>query len=395
MIDATPTVNPDLLTDVTLHTDGDPHDLWRWMRGHAPVHWHEPGELPGFWSLTRYADVRAAYQAPETFSSRHGVLLRPARHGTDPAGGMTLALTDPPRHKRLRAVVADWFTTRAVRELERDIHTAVESIMDRIREHETVDFVHDVAGRLSMYLIGTIMGVPARDHETLFRWTNEAFEANVSLAAHQELMRYFIGLMDARLAEPASDLVSALLGGEIDGELLTEEEVLLNFENIIGATENGRLAIAGGMLAFLREPEQWRRLGEDRSLLPSAVEEVLRWTSSANHSMRTVTRDCEVGGVPIAAGDRVVLWVPSANRDEEVFADPFTFDVGRSPNRHLALGVSEHFCLGATLARAQMRILYSVLLDRTSRIEPAGPVRRVPSLAVAGPEVLPVRIAQR
>ncbi|GAA2915686.1 cytochrome P450 [Actinoplanes cyaneus] len=387
--------DPAVLTDAGWHAEGDPYAVWSWMRRHSPVHHHPAGDLPAFWSLTRYADVRAAYRDPATFSSRQGVLLRPSDQGVDPGGGMTLALTDPPRHKQLRAVVADWFTTRAVREIEAAIHTAVRGSLEQVRTAPVVDFVHDIAGRVSMYLIGSLMGVPERDHESLFRWTNEAFEAGVSLAAHQDLMRYFIAMMEQRLAEPTDDLVSALLGGTVEDELLTEEEVLLNCENIVGATENGRLAIAGGMAAFLDHPDQWRRLGADRSLLPSAVEEVLRWTSSATHSMRTATRDCEVGGRRIAAGDRVVLWVPSANRDEDVFTAPDSFDIARSPNRHLALGIGEHFCLGATLARAQMRILYGELLDRTDRIEAAGPAHPVRSIAVAGPETLPIRLVYR
>ncbi|MEJ3744826.1 cytochrome P450 [Actinomycetes bacterium KLBMP 9797] len=391
----TTAVAPDLLTDPHLHAEGDPHEVWRWMRRHAPVHRHRATHLPAFWSLTRYEDVRAAYRDPATFSSRHGVLLRPIDRGEDPGGGMTLALTDPPRHKHLRAVVADWFSTRAVRDLEEATRGTVRAVLDRVPRDGPCDFVHDVAGRLSMYSIGAILGVPERDHESLFRWTNEAFEAGISLAGHLELMRYFADLMRQRTAEPTDDLVSALLGGTLDGELLTEEEVLLNCENIVGATENGRLALAGGMLAFLQHPDQWRRLADDPALLPSAVEEVLRWTSSAVHSMRTATRDRVVGGQRIAAGDRVVLWVSSANRDEEVFADPYRFDVGRNPNRHLALGAGEHFCLGATLARAQMRIVFTELLERAGGIELCGPVQRVPSIAVAGPESLPMRLLPR
>jgi cytochrome P450 len=388
-------VDPAALIDPELHATGDPHELWRWMRRHAPVHRQPPTDLPGFWSLTRYEDVRAVYRDPETFSSARGVLLRPILAGDDPAGGMTLALTDPPRHKQLRSVVADWFSTRAVRSLEGYVRSAVRAVLARAVQRDEIDFVHDVAGRLSMYVIGSILGVPEPDQEDLFRWTNEAFEAGISLAAHQDLMRYFADLMQLRAAEPTDDLVSMLVGGEVGAELLSEEEILLNCENIVGATENGRLAIAGGMLAFLQHPDQWQRLAADRGLLPTAVEEVLRWTSSATHSMRIATRGGVVGGQRIEAGERVVLWVPSANRDEAVFADSSRFDVGRSPNRHLALGIGEHVCIGGTLARAQLRILLTELLDTAGGMEQTGPAHRVRSLAVAGPETLPMRVVAR
>jgi cytochrome P450 len=205
-------------------------------------------------------------------------------------------------------------------------------------------------------------------------------------------MEYFMELLYDRMAEPADDLVSALVNGTVHGELLSEHEVLLNCENLIGATENGRLALIGGMLAFLRHPGQWHRLCQDRGLLPGAVEEIVRWTSSATHSMRTATRPCTIRGRHIEAGDRVVLWLPSANRDEDVFEDPYRFDIARRPNRHIALASGEHFCIGSTLARAEMRALFTELLDSTHVIEESGPVTLVRSNAVNGPASLPVRL---
>jgi cytochrome P450 len=257
------------------------------------------------------------------------------------------------------------------------------------------DFVHDIAGRLSIYVICGLMGVPKSDHEAIFTWTNEAYAAHTPLAAQHQLMEYYGELMYQRMEEPADDIVSALANGVPAGELLTEQEILLNCENLIGATENGRLAIAGGVLALLRHPDELARLRADRGLVNSAVEEILRWTSSATHSMRTATGDTEIRGRRIAAGDRVVLWVPSANRDEDVFADPYRFDVGRAPNRHLALGIGEHFCLGATIARTQMRVLLTELLDHVGVIELAGPVEPVASVAVGGPATLPLRVSAR
>lgn len=379
------------IADPDLHADGDPHALWRWMRAFSPVHRHEAGELPAFWSLTTYEDVRDVYRDPAGFSSARGVLLRPARLGDDPGGGLTLALSDPPRHKELRSLMADWFSTRAVRGLEDTIRTAARTAVARAVEEGVCDFAH-IAGRFSHSVICGIIGIPERDHEDVYRWCEEAFAAHTSLAAHPQLMEYFMELLYDRMAEPADDLVSALVNGTVHGELLSEHEVLLNCENLIGATENGRLALIGGMLAFLQHPGQWHRLRQDRALLPGAVEEIVRWTSSATHSMRTATRPHVIRGERVEAGDRVVLWLPSADRDEAVFEDPYRFDIARTPNRHIALASGEHFCIGSTLARAEMRALFTELLDTTDLIEQAGPHTRVRSNAVNGPASLPVRL---
>ncbi|GAA2688094.1 cytochrome P450 [Streptomyces lunalinharesii] len=387
-----PTIGPATLTDPETHATSDPHALWTWMRAHAPVHWHPATDLPAFWSLTRHADIRAVYRDTSTFSSARGVLLRPAKAGDDPGGGLTLALTDAPRHKQLRVLIADWFNTRAVRALEGYVRSATRAVLDRTTGTPGCDFATDVAGRLSLSVISHILGVPDEDHEDLYRWTNEAFEAHSSLVAHPDIVGYFMELLYRRMEKPAGDLLSALVHGTVDGELLTEEEAVLNCENLIGATENGRLALIGGMKAFLDHPDQWQRLRDDRSLLPSAIEEILRWTSSATHSMRVAVRPCEIRGRRIEAGDRVVLWLPSANRDEAMFIDPYRFDVSRSPNRHIALAAGEHFCIGSTLARAEMRILFSELLDSMNAIEPVGPARALRSIAVNGPESLPVRM---
>jgi cytochrome P450 len=387
-----PTLQPERLVDTELHATGDPHPLWRWMRENAPVHWHPPTDLPGFWSVTRYADVRAVYGDPATFSSAHGVLLRPGKHGDDPGGGLTLALTDPPRHKRLRSLVADPFNVRSAQSMESVMRADVRAVLDRAIEQGECDLAHDVAARLSISIISRLLGVPDEDFETLFEWTHDAFAAQKPLAAHVPIMRYFIDLMYDRMDVPADDVASMIANGCVDEEPLTETEVLLNYENMVGATENAGLSIASGLLAFLEHPDQWQRLREDRALLPTAVEEVLRWTSSATHSMRTATEPGAIGEQSVDAGDRVVLWLPSANRDETVFADADRFDVARRPNRHLALGFGEHFCIGGSMARSQLGILLSELIETVSEIEQTGPVVLLRSLAVNGPAHLPVRI---
>ncbi|MER8072292.1 cytochrome P450 [Streptomyces sp. NPDC094034] len=384
----TPLTSPAQLVDPELHATGNPHAVWRWMRENAPVYQHQADQLPAFWSLTRYEDIRAVYRDHDSFSSAHGVLLRPAALGADPGGGLTLALTDPPRHKQLRSLLAPRFAVRSARELEDFLRADVREALARATERGECDFAQDVAARLSALTVCRLTGVPPEDHEMFVRAISEAFAAAQPLIAHPQLMEYLVELMYQRMEEAAEDLMSSLT----DDEMLNEEEILLNIENLVGASENAGLSMAGGALAFLDHPEQWDRLRTDRSLLPLAVEEVLRWTSSATHSMRTAARPAVLGGQRIEAGDRLVLWIPSANRDEGVFACPDEFDIARRPNRHLALGFGEHVCIGGNVARTQLRVLLTEMLDRVALMERTGPVVRLRSIAVNGPEHLPVRI---
>ncbi|NVI87015.1 cytochrome P450 [Actinomadura sp. BRA 177] len=382
------------LVEPGLYSHGDPFAQWRWLRANDPVHWHPPGELPGFWALTRYADVKDAYLDHETFSSARGILLRPDEHGADPGGGRTLALTDPPRHRMLRGLVDGWFTVRSVRALEAEMADIARGVVDRALEAGGCDFVTDVAARVPLYVICRMMGVPEADWEHLYTLTSQAFAGGDALTrrvAHLEILGYFEQLRKARAAEPGDDLVSRLATADVEGAPLDPRDVILNCDNLfVGGTENTRIAAAGGMLAFLRHPDQWRTLVDDPSLLNSAVEEVLRWTSTATHIMRTATRPVTLHGKRIAAGDRVVFWLPSADRDESVFDDPDRFDVRRRPNRHLALGFGEHFCLGSMLARVELRLLYRELLTRAPRIALDSTPKLLDSIVVNGPERLPV-----
>jgi cytochrome P450 len=387
------------LTDPELYSHGDPFAVWRWLRANDPVRWNPPGELPGFWILTKYDDVQAVYRDPGTFSSAGGILLRPEQHGEDPGGGRTLALTDPPRHRQLRAVVERWFVPRNVRALEAEMRDVTGGVVRHAIEREQCDFVAEVAARVPLYVICQMMGVPRQDWEHIFRLTGEAFGASDALTrrmAHLDILEYFETLVSARKKSPTDDIVSALVAAEVEGRKLTHDELILNCDNLlVGGTENARLSAGGGMLAFLRNPAQWRTLADDPSLLPSAVEEVLRWTSTATHIMRTATMPVIIRGRQMAAGDRVTLWNPSANRDEDVFADPDVFSVRRTPNRHLALGGGEHFCLGGTLARTELRLLFDELLRATRSIEPDGEPVLLSSMIVSGPELLPVRFTPR
>ncbi|MER7823206.1 cytochrome P450 [Streptomyces sp. NPDC096097] len=384
------------LVDPELYSRGDPFSQWAWLRANDPVHWHRPGELPGFWSLTRYDDIRTAYRDAETFSSAQGILLRPAEHGADPGGGRTLALTDAPRHKQLRGLVDGWFAVRSVRSLEAEMASIAEGVVEAALERGSCDFVADVAARIPLYVICRMMGVPESDWERLYDLTSQAFAAGDPLArrfAHLDILGYFETLQADKARNPGDDLVSVLATAVVDGERLSPDDVILNCDNLlVGGTENTRIAAAGGMLALLEHPEQWSAVRGDPALLPSAVEEVLRWTSTATHIMRTAVKPVRIHDRRIEAGDKVVFWLPSANRDETVFDAPDVFDVRRSPNRHLSLGFGEHFCLGSMLARVELRLLYGELVKRGVRIELDGEPKLLDSIVVNGPELLPVRL---
>jgi cytochrome P450 len=387
------------LTDPNLYSHGDPYAQWRWLREHEPVYWHPPAELPGFWALTKYDDARAVYRDPATFSSAGGILLRPENYGDDPGGGSTLALTDPPHHRQLRAVVDDWFSPRSVRALEAEMRDVARDVIIQALDRERCDFVTDIAARIPLYVICKMMGVPRSEWERLFTLTNEAFgagDAPERRLAHLEILQYFESLVNVRTKCPADDIVSVLATAQIDGRKLTLDEIILNCDNLlVGGTENTRIAASGGMLAFLQHPDQWQALSTEPRLLPSAVEEVLRWTSTATHIMRTATRSVTLRDRRIEAGERVTLWNPSVNRDESVFDDPDCFTIDRKPNRHLALGTGEHFCLGGTLGRAELGLVYQELLSNTERIELDGTPVMLSSIVVNGPEHLPVRLVPR
>ncbi|MBV1958151.1 cytochrome P450 [Streptomyces sp. BV333] len=392
-----PAEQPEInLVDPGLYSHGDPFVQWRWLRDNEPMYWHPPTELPGFWALTRYEDVRTAYRNSETFSSAQGILLRPTDHGADPGGGRTLALTDAPRHRRLRALVDSWFAVRSVRELEAEMNDVARTVVDAALERGDCDFVADIAARVPLYVICKMMGVPESDWEHLHTLTSRAFGAGDPAArrfAHLEILGYFEELQAEKAADPTDDLVSVLATGSIDGEPLDAEDIILNCNNLlVGGTENTRIAAAGGMMALLDHPEQWQRLSEDPALLQPAVEEILRWTSTATHIMRTARRPVEIHGRQVEVGDRVTFWLPSANRDERVFEDADRFDITRKPNRHLALGFGEHFCLGSMLAKVELRLLYAELLNRSIRVELDGEPKLLDSIVVNGPDRMPVKL---
>ena len=397
------------LTDPDLYATGDPHAVWRFLRENAPVFWQRQRSGPGFWAITRYEDVRRVSREPATFISSGGTstmdLERPDSASFDyQIMRGTLVITDPPRHTKLRALVNKAFTPQAVSALEPYVRRVVDQILDDVDGGGSFDFVGAVAARLPFVVICEMLGIPDADRPALFESIKPMLATGIDMSggtmldpmsAAGGLIDYLGGLIDERGYRPLEDLVSGVVAAELDGERLTRAEVLaLCILLFIAGSETTMNAISGGMLAFFEHPAERERLARDRTLMPSAVEEILRWTSPTTVSMvRTATSDVSIGGASIVSGQKLTLWYGSANRDEAVFAEPDRFDVSRSPNDHLAFGYGAHFCLGAQLARLELRVMFDELLERLPSLELAGEPRRLRSNIFTGYERLPVRIA--
>lgn len=395
------------LTDPELYATGDPDAVFRYLREHAPVFFQRQRKGPGFWAVTRYDGVRRVSRDVATFISSGGTstmdLERPDSASLDyQIMRGTLVITDPPRHTKLRALVNKAFTPQAVAGLEPYVRRVVTSILDAVSTRDSFDFVADVAARLPFDVICEMLGVGATERGRLFLRIKPMLATEVDLASAEMLspmesarglIDFFDALIDERGYRPKEDLISGLVEAELDGERLSRADMLaLCILLFIAGSETTMNAISGGMLALFEHPGERERLtAEPAALMPTAVEEILRWTSPTLVSMvRTATRDTELGSEAIRAGQKVTLWYGSANRDEAVFAEPDRFDVGRTPNDHLAFGYGAHFCLGAQLARLELGVMFSELLERMPGLAQAGEERRLRSNIFSGLERLPV-----
>jgi cytochrome P450 len=366
-----------------------------------------------FWSVTRYDDIIAVVSEPVLFSSAYLISLpsSPELEQLTPemlGSGQMMLMTDPPLHAAMRRAFNRLMLPRAVGRFEVPGPQLVREILDEALERGECDFVLDVAARLPMAFICEIMGIPRADWPDMFKWGNmiagnEDAEYQVESGSAVEtrqlgtrsIGRYCIQAALERRGGDGEDLLSALGNARIGGRLLTETELAHNGVLYVGAgLETTRNAISAGLLALLEHPDQLEILLQDESLLPTAVEEILRWSSPVTHFARVATSDAELSGKRIHQGDRVALWFPSANRDEAVFKDPYTFKVRRTPNEHVAFSKGEHFCGGAHLARLELRLMLQALLRRTRQIEITGRVERLRSNFLAGIKHMPVRFTQ-
>lgn len=402
------------LTDLDRFTTGFPYEVFDVLRQESPVWFHPPtAHTPGgegFWVLSRYTDVVAAAADPVTFSSETG--------GNREGGGTTLEdmplgfavgallnMMDDPRHARIRRLLTPSTTPRALRGIEEDLRRRAAAIVDAALAKRDCDFLVDVAAELPLQAVAQLAGVPQEDRHELMNWANvtldyedrEVGEINDRVAdAQAQMLVYGSHLLQSKRADPSDDLLSVVTHALIDGEPLTENEQRMFLSLIVAAgSETTRNSIAIGMSALSEHPDAWARLRDDRTLLPTALEEMLRWASSTPYNRRTATRDVDLHGQRIAAGDKVTLWWASANRDATVFADPYAFDITRNPNPHVTFGRGVHFCLGASLARMEMRVMFDVLLDRIDTVTLTGPMEYVRSNKHAGVRHMPVAMEAR
>ncbi len=377
--------------------DGPPYEALRRLRSEAPVCWHPERGGPGFWLLSRHADVVAVSRDHETFSSWLGGVMTPDFEPIALAQNRLMLLNmDPPAHTKLRNLVNRGFTPRRVARLEPRIRALAAEIVGAVAPAGRCDFVTQVAGELPSALIAELMGIPIEDGRRLYELTERMHSAGDpagSQAAAVEMLAYAGELRTAKRKEPADDIASVLLAAEIEGERLSDFEFDLFFLLLVNAGgDTTRNLVAGGLLALLEHRDQLAALHADRTLLPTAIEELLRWCTPVVQFRRTATRDAEVRGQRIRAGEKVVMLYPSANRDERVFADPDRLDLRRAPNPHVAFGGGgAHFCLGASLARLEIRCLFDAVLERMHEIELDGPVERLHSWFINGPRRMPVR----
>lgn len=389
------------LFDRSLFAGGPPHDLFRRFREEDPVAFLSEPDGPGFWGVFRHADVVEVSRHPQEFASAPAVFIQdPA----DPTVTQELLINqDPPRHTKLRKLVNRGFTPRQIAALEPHVRAIVVDLIDRAAARGRFDLVHDVAVELPLQVIAELVGVPHDERHQVFAWTErmmsndgddqEAAQADAH-SAITEMFAYADRLVATRVDSSGDDLLSVLLRADVDGEALTPFEVDVFFMLLMNAgSETTRNLVTGGTLALFEHPDQRARLVADPDLLPVAVEEMLRWVTPVIHFRRTATADVELGGRRISAGDKVVMWYASANRDEARFPDADRFDVGRTPNEHVAFGAGgPHFCLGASLARLEARILFEELLTRLPTLAPAGDAVHLRSNFINGITSLPVTV---
>jgi Cytochrome P450 len=387
------------LADPLLHTEKDLSQLWRRLRAERPLYWQPPKEgRPGFWALTRYEDVLAGYRDAERFSSDHGNTLDTLLQGGDPAAGLMLPTTNGPRHAELRGQLMKAFSPRALARTVASLRVAARQLVEEALDKEIFDFAEDVAGQLPLRAICDLLDVPQDDRRSLLAMTSSALGSDNKDGLHRdnwvaksEILVYFSGLAARRRRDPQDDIISLLTQCRVSGELLSDEEVVLNcYSLILGGDETTRLSLIGGVAALLDNPDQWRAYQDGQVDTGTAVEEILRWTTPTSHAGRTAGADITLHGQTIKAGDIVTLWNASANRDPDAFEEPDQLLLSRKPNRHVTFSFGSHFCLGAYLARTEIGAVLGDMRELVGTMIAAGPAQRLYSNFLNGYDSLPL-----
>ncbi len=402
------------LSDGRTFANGFPHPHFTWARVNAPIYWHEPTEQSpqgeGFWVMTRHEDCMAVITDPETFSSDKGGSRTDGGTGLqdDRQAGAMLIWMDDPKHKRFRSLVNKGFSARAILALETELRRRAVALIEALPENEPFDFVSRFSRDLPLQAICLLLGVPQEERAQLAEWVDAGVaEASGEIIAREyalKLRDYGLELIAKKRANPADDILSAIIRARLgpgedghEGGPLTDRE-LVNFFMLLfpAGAETTRSAIGGGLRALMDNPEQMQRLRTADTLqMRLALEEIVRWTTPSIFKRRTATRDVDYKGHHIKEGEKVTYWEMSANRDDAVFVEPFRFDLARSPNLHLGFGFGTHVCLGASLARMEMRIAFQELLSRIDTFEAEGPIDWMPSNRLLGIRRMPVSIRKR
>ncbi|MBI5506324.1 MAG: cytochrome P450 [Deltaproteobacteria bacterium] len=404
----------DIISDQTYADHGYPHDAWSLLRREAPIFWYDrPGLIP-FWAVTRYEDLVHIGKTPEIFENAprlavfpdfesEGVRQPPVRH---------LLNMDPPDHAAYRRLISSYFTPRSVQRLRAGVEQITRELLDEVMGDGAMrdgDFVQLVSARLPLAVLADLLGIPRQDWELMFRWTNETIGAadpeyqlegetpeETGERARLALFQYYADMVAKRRHEPKEDIVSVLANAKLDGQDVPWMELLSYFYVLVVAgNETTRNATTGGLLALLQHPQELHKLRENPDLIDKAVEEIVRWTSPVIQFCRTPNRDVELRGQRIKAGQNMTLFYPSANRDEDIFDEPFRFKIDRDPNPHVAFGMGEHLCLGSHLARLELKAVFSQLLPRLEHCELTGEPDRLRSSFVGGIKRLPIRYKLR
>jgi len=411
---------------------GYPHEAWRRLRREAPVHWHQPPGYRPFWAITKHADIIEVSKQPKIFRSAGRFILFPEAQGAgaslEEAPPLRMLVNmDPPEHRDYRRLVAHWFTPRAIGKLEQRLEEITRDIFDELAGDggwRTCDFVRDVAALQPLRMITEMLGIPQEREQWVLKITNQNFgledpdfqlegdTPEARLAFITEAFQYLDQLMDERRKNPREDLSTVLAQAKLAGRPDDPEGSVpddpegsvpvpkfelysLYFLVMVAGHDTTRNAISSGLRAFLEHPEQLRKLQRDPSLVHTAADEIVRWTTPVNHFSRTATQDYELRGQHIKPGDSVALFYASANRDEDVFPDPDVFRIDRDPNPHLGFGVGEHFCLGSHLARMDLRVFWRQFAERVEEIELDGPLELLHASFVGGPKRMPVRFRMK